>query len=270
MTKRVWIVAVGVSAIVGCAEQRKPDTRGPNDGPAAGVESATKCRYESATATSSLEIGSIVALELPSEPTQAALRCSGGPLQECAGALRDGTARGEVSFTLAVDPRGFVTEAKPGETKLAPKITACATEILKRIELPPPDKATTAKLTLKYGDRDDSGGRFAGATATQRTEVVAGRSSGASAAIDGALGRLRGCYLLALEREATARGVLEAELEISADGGVAARTVTQRGTLLKETVACADVVLGAMAFPKPESAPLKLRTRVELKKIAAP
>lgn len=270
MTRRAWGVVALVGSILGCAEQRKPEARGPNDGPAEGVESATKCRYESATASSSIEIASLVALDLPTDKTQAALRCSGGPLQECAGALRDETARGEVAYTLAVDPRGFVTDAKPGDTKLAPKVTACATEILRRVELPPPDKPTTAKLTLRYSDRDDSGGRFAGATVTQRTEIVAGRSSGAAAAMDGALGRLRGCYLLALEREATSRGTLDAELEISADGGVASRKVTQRGTLLKETVACADVVLGATAFPRPESAPLKLRARVELKKIAAP
>ncbi len=259
-----------VAGTVGCAEQRKPEIRGPNDGPAEGVESATKCRYESATATSSVEIASLVALDLPMDKARDALRCSGGPLQECAGALRDAAARGEVTYTLAIDPRGFVTEATPAETKLAPKLTACATEILKRIELPPPDTATSAKVTLRYGDRDDSGGRFAGATVTQRTEVVKGRGSAARSAIDGALGRLRGCYLLTLEREASAQGSLDAELVIAADGGVTSRKVTQRGTLLKETVSCADVVLGATAFPKPEAAPLTLRARFELKKIAAP
>lgn len=270
MAKRAWIVAWGVCVIVGCAEQRKPEARGPNDGPPEGVESATKCRYESATATSSIEIASVVALDLPADKTLAALRCSGGPLQECAGALRDGAARGEVTYTLAVDPRGFVTDARPDETKLAPKITGCATEILRRIELPPPEKATTAKLTLRYGDRDDGGGRFAGATATPRTEILAGRSAAATGAVDAALGRLRGCYLLALEREAASKGLLEAELEIAADGSVTKHKVTQRGALLKETVACADVVLAAVAFPKPETAPLKLRVRVELKKIDAP
>lgn len=270
MAKRVWFVAIGLGLSMGCAEQRKADVRGPNDGPPEGVESATKCRYESATATSSIEIASVVALDLPSDKTIAALRCSGGPLQECAGALRDESGRGEVTYSLSVDTRGFVTDAQPGETKLAPKITACATEILKRIELPPPEKATTAKLTLRYGQRDDSGGRFAGATATQRTEILAGKSTTAAGAIDAALGRIRGCYLLALEREATSTGVLDAEIEIGADGAVKARKVTQRGSILKETVACADVVIGATGFAKPESAPLKLKTRFELKKVAAP
>lgn len=270
MAKWVWVVAVGVVSVAGCAEQRKADVRGPNDGPPEGVESATKCRYESATATSSIEVASLVALDLPADKTRTAIKCSGGPLQECAGAMRDESARGEVTYTLTVDTRGFVTDAQPDETKLAPKITACATQILKRLELPPPDKQTTVKVGLRYAQRDDSGGRFAGASVTQKTEILAGKSSGAAGAVDAALGRMRACYLLALEREATAAGVLDAELEIAADGTVASHKVTQRGTILKETVACADVVLGAAAFPKPEVAPLKVKARFELKKIAAP
>ena len=255
---RCALVVLLVPLATGCAKKREEASPAPASTAPFGVDPATRCRPESVMAASSLVIGGVQALDLPAEKVKASLACSGGPLQECAGLLGTKTEGfvGTLAYTLAVDPKGFVTEAKlDGAAPAA--VAECASQILTRLDFPGAEKGvTTVKVSLQYEKHRESP-RFAGAEVSAATEVLTGKLENPNKALDAAMGRIRGCYLLALEREAEAAGTIAFSLHLSATGTVSDATLEQRGTLTKDAVSCVDTVFRATTFPASGEAKLK-------------
>lgn len=243
-----------VAATASCARKREEPGAAASSAapPPTGVAAADQCRFESATASSSLDVASIVALDLHVTDVRKVVSCSGAPLAECGGKLPAEPARGEVSYTLSVDKRGFVTGAKIDQTTLPATVTSCTTEILKRLQMPAPEKdETKVQVKLAYAKRDDAG-RFANARVTPTVQLGAGKVDAPEKAIDAQLGKVRACYLMALESKADAAGRLDYALTLGKDGDVLDANVTAgSGTLTADTVTCVKTVLSVARFAAP-------------------
>lgn len=268
MLARLAVLALlAVPLASGCAKRREEASPSPPSTAPLGVDPPTKCRFESVTATASLDITGLQSLELPADKVKASLACSGGPLQECAGTLggKGEPFVGTLAYTLSVDARGFVTDAKL-DGAAPPAVADCATQILKRLDFPGAEKgASTVKVSLQYGKHQESP-RFAGVEVSATTEVLEGKLDNPNKSLDAAIGRMRGCYLLSLEREAQAAGTIGFTIAIAPTGNATDTTLEQRGTLTKDAVACVETVLRATTFPV--TAATKLKGTVTMRKRA--
>ena len=261
--KSIALVSLSlVPLALGCAKSRDdakptPAPSAVSASPKAGVVQTSTCRYESAIATSSLDVADVISLDLPQDQVKKAIVCSTGGLQECAGTISQTHApvKGEATWKLTADQRGLVSIASVEKNQGVDRdVLGCATTILQKIDLPDGDKASTeVRVTLRYAPQEPgTSPRFSGIKIDQTSAVTSGRMEGADKTIAAAAGRMRGCYLLGLEGDDKQAGSLDYTLQVGADGAVSDAKLTQRGNLTTSVVDCATVVLQALKLPAPE------------------